>query len=189
MVRCAAGTRGWFRWLPAALSAFVLLAGSAGCASLQARKARTERLEAELDALRYALPLEQVWSEARRVLVDAGFTLASEDAAAVGRGAVPGLQRMLSPAKATRPISTSPEGQVTGLALDTGWRGSDEERERLRLEAFSESEGVRVVFWRFVEDSTDWDDRELALELELARRLDSAAAERIEASARSGQIR
>jgi len=180
----------------AALSALVLLAGITGCASVRARTARTQRLQAELDAHRYAEPIDQVWLEARRLLADRRFPLAEDDAKAVGQKEMGFPEKMFSPAKSTRPLEEGAElvermgasgspASVSGRTLDTGW-GPASPRERRHLEAITDGARVRVNFWRVVEDAADRStttERDLELELELARRLEPASAERIEAAA------
>lgn len=179
----------------------VLLVASAGCASLHARRARTERLQSELDALRYRKPIEEVWQEARRTLADRGFPLADEDAAAAGKGELGFAGRLFSPARATRPLKKDaallqrmgaagdPNSEVSGLALDTGWRDGSP-RQRRHLEAYTDGDEVRVAVFRIVEEAPEQreaTDRDLELELELARRLDPAAAERIDAAVASAR--
>ncbi|HET7754189.1 MAG TPA: hypothetical protein VFK85_09785 [Anaeromyxobacteraceae bacterium] len=179
----------------------VLLVASAGCASLHARRARTERLQSELDALRYRKPIEEVWQEARRTLADRGFPLADEDAAAVGQGDMGFASKIFSPARATRPLTddallarrlgtpADPAAKVRGLALDTGW-GKGTPRHRRHLEAYTDGDEVRVAVFRIVEEAPEQretTDRDLELELELARRLDPAAAERIDAALASAR--
>lgn len=182
--------------LVAVLSALALLAGAVGCASFQAGKKRTQRLQHELDALRYSRPLDEVWQEARRLLSERGFPLASEDAAAIGASEMSLAERIFSPARKTyrvdedvgllqrMGVAGSKTSGVTGLGLETGW-GKGSPRERRHMEALAEGEQVRVVIMRVVEDVTDHREssaRDLELELDLARRLDLAAAERVEAA-------
>lgn len=183
--------------LAATLSAFVLLAASTGCASFQAKRARTQRLQTELDALRYTQPMDQVWQEARRMLAERGFPLASEDAAAIGRSEMSLAERIFSPARRTYKLSDDVgllqqmgiaggrSSDVSGLGLDTGW-GKGSPRERRHLEAISHGDKVRLIITRIVEDVTDHREssaRDLEMELDFARRLDPTAAERIEAAA------
>jgi hypothetical protein len=159
----------------AARLGMALVAAVAGCASVQAKRARSEQLTRALDELRYARPLDEVWSQARRLLSDKGYPLVGEDAAAVGRSGG-FLARLFSPAKET----FRDEGGA--LVLQTGWsRG----RDRYRLEAREDERGTRVVMTRVVEDLPDHRDkasRGLEMELELVRRVDPEAAARIEAS-------
>jgi hypothetical protein len=183
--------------LAAALSVFVLLVASAGCASFQAKRARAEQLEKELDALRYSQPMDQVWQEVRRLLAERGFPLASEDAAAIGRSEMGFAERIFSPARKTYKLSDDvgllqqmgiaggSSDKVSGLGLDTGW-GKGSPRHRRHVEAISDGDEVRVIFTRVVEDVTDHREssaRDLDMELDFARRIDPAAAERIEAAA------
>jgi hypothetical protein len=181
--------------LVALLFASALIAGVFGCASFQAGRERTRRLQHELDALRYSKPLDEVWQEARRLLSERGFPLASEDAAAIGASEMSLAERIFSPERSTyrvdedvallqaSGVAGSSTSSVTRLGLDTGW-GKGTPRERRHLEALAEGEQVRVVIVRVVEDVTDHREssaRDLELELELARRLDAAAADRIQA--------
>ena len=82
--------------------------------------------------------MDEVWQEARRLLADRWFPLASKDAAAVGQREASLPQRIMSPAKATKPIEEvegllpalglgdKPSGAVNGLQLDTGWVSQDD---------------------------------------------------------------
>jgi hypothetical protein len=182
----------------AALSSLVLLAASAGCASFQAKRARAERLEKELGTMRYSQPLDQVWQEVRRMLADRGFPLASEDAAAIGRSEMSLAERIFSPARKTYRLSDDvgllqqmglaggKSDSLSGLGLETGWGSKGSPRERFRVEGISDGDEVRVIFTRVVEDVTDHREsstRDLEMELDFARRVDPAAAERIEAAA------
>lgn len=184
-----------FTRLVAVGSAIALLAGAAGCASFQAGRRRTQRLQHELDALRYTKPLDEVWQEARRLLSERGFPLAGEDAQAIGASEMSLAERIFSPERATYRVDEdiallqraggSSRSDVTRLGLDTGW-GKGSPRERRHLEALAEGEQVRVVIMRVVEDVTEHREasaRDLELELDLARRLDPAAAERVAAAA------
>lgn len=178
----------------ALLASMPLLA--AACASTEAARARRETLTAQLDGLRYARPLDEVWREVRLLLAAKGYPLAGEDARAAGGAAAPGgvVGRLVSPARATRPYEPavgvleqlgvlSGDGRAApkGLSLDTGW-GRD--GDRLHADALDLPDGVRVVLWRFEEDQglshPKPPERDLATELALARRLDPVAAERID---------
>jgi hypothetical protein len=160
-------------WLVAA----TLLATSS-CASMRAERARREALTPRLDALRYARPLGEVWTQARHLLAEKGYPLAGADAEAVGREANP-LEVVLSRAKDTRP---DPAG---GQFLETGWGPGPS---RYRLQGSTEGSSTRVVFWAIPEDPMEHGrdgyppTRGLDMELELARRLDPAAAAAIEAA-------
>ena len=163
----------------------------AGCAT--AASARRDRLQHELDAFVFPKPLPEVWQEARRMLADRGFQLADKDAEAVGQKPMSWAEKVLSPARDTGPATESGllqrMGAVKGKAvsdaaqaLDTGWT---QYGERYHLEGWTESAGSRVVF-TFVKQGADRQDtktRDLEAELDLLRRVDPAAAERIEQSA------
>ncbi len=159
------------------LIATALLA-TASCASMQAERARREALAPRLDALRYSKPLDVVWSEARRLLAEKGYPLVGADAQAVGQRPNP-IEIVLSRAKDTRP---DPDG---GQFLETGWGPGPS---RYRLQGSAEGSGIRVVFWAIPEDPLEHGrdgyppTRGLDMELELARRLDPAAAAAIEAA-------
>ena len=160
-------------WLVAA----TLLATSS-CASMRAERARREALTPRLDALRYAKPLGEAWTEARRLLAEKGYPLDGSDAEAVGQKPAV-LPSFLSRAKETRP---DPAG---GQFLETGWGPGPF---RYRLQGSSDGSGTRIVFWAIPDDPMDRGHdgyppvRGLDMELELARRLDPAAAAAIEAA-------
>jgi hypothetical protein len=171
-----------------------LLAAVAGCAA-----PRAERLQAQLDELRYARPLDEVWLGARRLLADQGYPLAGEDAKAVGQPEMASGDRILSPAKATHPygeevgllqrlgvVGGKAGDSRIGRSLDTGWRRT---RDRYHLDGFEDGRGCRVVFTRVVEDPTEHREqrsRDLDMELTLARRLDPEAAARMADAAQPG---
>jgi hypothetical protein len=144
---------------------------------MQAKRQREEYLEARLDSLRYSKPLDEVWSEARRLLAAKSYPLAGKDAEAVGESHTI-LFSIFSPAKET---SADDQGR---RFLETGWR---KDRTRYRVEGSPDGPGSRVVFTLLKEDTTEHghDARErkrgVELELELARRVDPEAAAGIEA--------
>jgi hypothetical protein len=178
--------------LTACLAAALAVAAS-GCASLHAQKARQEQLRRDLDALRYARPLDEVWQEARRLLADLDYPLAGKDAEAVGQRPMSFAERVLSPARETS-AGDSASGLLQRLgvgkgasssdatqSLDTGW---NKYGERYHLQGWAEGGTSRVVFTHLKEDRTDRHaeaTRDLEAELDLARRLDPEAAQRIEA--------
>jgi hypothetical protein len=176
------------------------LAALAGCATLRASQARADALRAQLDAYRFSLLMDEVWLEARRLLADRNLPLAGEDARAVGQPELGFGDRLLSPAREThgygedvgllqklgvfdRKGGSGPSGR----SLDTGWRRV---RDRYHLDALEQDGGVRVVFLRITENSTDHREqppvRDLELELALVQRLDPEAAARIEGSLVTG---
>ncbi len=172
----------------------LMLMAAAGCASVQASRARNQYLTSQLDALRYEKPLEEVWTEVRRLLADRGYPLAGVDAEAVGqRGGW--LSNVFSPAKETRPRSAdvglfqalSGAGRAddgSGQYLETGWL--ERSWNRYRVDGLKDGPGCRIVFTAIAQDVTEHRDagrrRDLEMELELARRVDPEAAARIEAS-------
>ncbi len=177
---------------PPARIAAALLAFSAGCASTQAGRARAEYLTTQLDALRYAKPLDELWTDVRRLLAEKGYPLAGEDAKAVGQSDTV-LARIFTPAKATRSLSDDvglfpsllgAKGGTSGSGrfLETGWRGD----RRYRVEGLEDGQGCRVGFTVIAQDLTEHGrdaarHRDLEMELELARRVDPEAAARVEA--------
>jgi hypothetical protein len=162
---------------PAAWTTAALLAASTGCASVKAKRERDEYLQTRLDSLRYQQPIEEVWLEVRRLLAANRYPLIGQDGEAVGESHNI-LYSIFSPAK-----ETSPDGNG-GRFLETGWR---KDSTRYRAEGSPEGPGWRVVFTLLKEDPTEHghDARErkrgLELELQLAQKLDPAAAADIEA--------
>jgi hypothetical protein len=179
---------------PVAALASILLLGTA-CASTQAARARLSALTAEMDALRYPRPIDEVWQAVRLLLSGRGYLLAGEDARAAGKVAPPGgiMGRLVSPARETRPYEPTPgllqqlgiasgEAPPRGLSLDTGW---SDRYDRYHADALELPDGVRVVLWRFdldpVANEPKGAVRDPEMELALARRLAPEAAARIEA--------
>ncbi len=159
--------------------------------------ARRQRLEAELDALRYAQPPAEVWQTVRQLLADEGCPLAGADADAVGQKTGV-LQGLLSPARETHPLREDggllrqlgmfggppPKAAEGSVSLDTDWRRK--EGDRYHADGLVEPDGFRVILTRVELDPSNGREtrtRDLDLELALARRLQLDAAERIERSA------
>jgi hypothetical protein len=148
----------------------------AACATVRARDARERELEEQLAAWHGSEPLDRGWDEARRLLAERGYPLADKDADAVGQRRMSALERLGSPARATA------ERGPLERSLDTGWSGA---RDRCSVRSLPAADGWRIVFWR-LEDGTDGRPieprRDRALELALVRRIDPAAAARIDAA-------
>lgn len=153
------------------VTAVALTALCAGCASLAAQRARTRHLDAEMKALRYPQPVEQVWGELSALLKERGFPLAD---ARSGEG-LGILKSLFSPARGTAVTSKGV------WMLDTGWA---QDATRVHAEATPGEGGTQVVLTRIVRDRIDYGKgephRDLDLELELARRLAPDQAARIE---------
>jgi hypothetical protein len=181
-----------------ALSIAVSFAGlsSVACASMQASRARQERLQAELDVVRYSQQPQEVWQQVRQLLADRGCPLAGEDAKAVGQDSS-GFKQFLSAARETRPYreeedllqilgftaASKPEFGEGSISLDTGWRRR--EGDRYHVDGLVMPDGFRVVFMRVEQDISNYKEirsRDLEMELELARRVDPRVAARIEKS-------
>src|SRR5689334_17672261 len=79
------------------------LALCSGCAVV-GHFQRGARLRAELDAHVFAKPLDAVWPEVQRLLVDAGYDLVGRDREAVGAPPLNALQNMLSKGHETRAL-------------------------------------------------------------------------------------
>jgi hypothetical protein len=157
------------------------LVAAGGCATMRATRARQEALRTQLDSLRYARPLDQVWQEARRLLYDQGYGLVGKDLEAMGQEAPSGLLTVLGSAKETEP------GLGGGLVMESGW-GRGIVRKRYKVEGLEDAGGSRVLFTAIPEDQTELgrDGRErardLEMELQLAWRVDPEAAGRIESA-------
>lgn len=161
----------------------VSLAATSACASVRARRDEQRRAEAAVDALRYRQPLPEVWDELRRLLNTYAIPLAPDDLEAIGVSGPSGLLvNVFTPAKATA------KDPIGGQVLETGWHGRRIVRHRYRAWGTTDSLGTRVVITAIEEDTTERGRdssnrlRAVDLELDLARRLDPAAAERAEAA-------
>jgi hypothetical protein len=103
------------------------------------------------------------------------------------------LEGLLSPAKETRPYEPDTGlVQLLGLgpraprsegsvSLDTGW--SRKPGDRYHVDGVTTPEGLRVIFTRIEYDTAsnkEFRSRDLEMELALARRVDPAAASRID---------
>jgi hypothetical protein len=163
---------------PAAWTTAAFVVASAGCASIKAKRAREEYLESRLDSVRYQQPLDEVWPEVQKVLAANSYPLVGKDAEAVGEEHIV-LYSLFSPAKETEPDGNG------GRVLETGWRKKDSTR--IRAQATPDGSGTHVVLTLLKEDTTEHghDARErkpaVDLELQLAKKLDPAAAADIEA--------
>jgi hypothetical protein len=156
------------------LLAAAALAGP-GCASISSYRARAAREREALAHYHYRQPMETVWPQVQRLLYDRGLDLAGKDAAEVGQkqGA---MARWSSVAKETR---ATPGG---GRLLETGWNQS---QARWRAEAEPGPAGLTVVFTRIEMSAMEYGSdgttlRDLDLEMDLLRRVDPAAAARID---------
>jgi hypothetical protein len=159
---------------PLAWLSAVLLLGSAACASVEAARAREKYLTAQLDALRYARPIDEIWTEVRTLLASGKFPMTGADAKATGQGEE-FLGVIFSPSRETR------DSRSGVRSLDTGWGPGNV---RYHVEAIPEGGRWRVVFTAIVRDPgqlyTEGRGRGLDMELLLARRLDPETAARIE---------
>lgn len=158
------------------IRACALLCALAACAPLVARRDRERALERELAASRAAQPIDVAWQEARRLLAERGYPLAGRDAAAVGQPPMGWAERIVSPAR-----ETSERGPLE-RSLDTGWSRA---RERYHVESRPSGDGWEVVFTRVdgaQGDRRGMPRRDLELELALLRRVDPAAAGRVDAA-------
>jgi hypothetical protein len=162
---------------PAAWTIAAFIVASAGCASIKAKRAREDYLVSRLDSVRYRQPLDEIWPEVQKVLAANRYPLVGKDAEAVGEEHIV-LYSLFSPAKETQPDGNG------GRVLETGWR---KDSTRIRAQATSDESGTRVVLTLLKEDTTEHghDARErkpaVDLELQLAKKLDPAAAADIEA--------
>jgi hypothetical protein len=164
---------------PLAWLAAAALLGSAGCAAVRAEQARKKYLSAELDRVRYAQPLDEIWSAVRRLLADGRFPMTGDDAKATGQKEE--FLALLSPSRETR------ETRDGGRWLETSWGPGNV---RYRVEAIPEGDRWRVATTAIQRDpSMSYSEerrRGLELELALAHRLDPEAAARIEAGLAGG---
>ena len=183
---------------PAAwIAACAVAVAWSGCASSKAEIARRKQLQAELDALRYAQPPTEVWQQVRKLLDERGYPLAGADAQAVGKEPAGAIAGFLSKARETHPYQEDvgllrqfgigapppPERKDGSVSLDTNW--SRQEGDRYHVDGLVEPDGFRVIFTRVELDQADYAEkrtRGTALELELARRVDPQAAQRIESA-------
>jgi hypothetical protein len=159
------------------LIALLALSGS-GCAALSAQRARTRVLETEVGGYRYRQPVEAVWPQLKKLLVDTGLTLGGKDIpeADQATGLVGLVVGMTSGAKET---SSTPRG---GLLLETGWTNGGR---RWRAEAWPDGDGCRATLTMIAGSPAsggpeDWSARDYPLELELIRRVDPDGAARID---------
>ncbi len=185
------------------MGACAIALASSGCAAAKAELARKQRLEAELDALRYPQPQAEVWQAVRQLLADEGCPLAGADAEAVGQKSGV-LQGLLSPAKETHSLRSDvgllqqlglagglpPQAAEGSVALDPDWRRK--QGDRFHADGLVEPDGFRVILTRIELDPSNFREsrtRALDAELALARRLAPDAAARIESSVASAPSR
>ncbi|WP_242341377.1 MULTISPECIES: hypothetical protein [Anaeromyxobacter] len=155
------------------LACAVLLA--AGCAAAQ----REARLRAALDAQGLSRPLAEVWPAALRLLDERGFDLGSDDGVSIGKAPLGTVSQLLSQARDTRTVKGG------RWVAETDLDGSDV---RYRVEGTELGGGsCRVIFFKIagtLEGRDEREHRDVELELELARRVDPAAAARLSDAAR-----
>ncbi|HTP30467.1 MAG TPA: hypothetical protein VMK12_33020 [Anaeromyxobacteraceae bacterium] len=154
----------------AVMGAFFVL----GCATLVAPARRDASLKQQLDAHHFREPLPVVWSAARHLLAERGCKLAGRDRAAVGAPPDRAWKRFVTGGFETRSSGTH------GLVLETH---EDASLLRYRVKGMEEDQGTsRVTFVAMrrtggAPSEETW--RDLAMELELVRRLEPDVAARI----------
>ena len=186
-------------WLALSLAAGIAVSG---CASAKAARARSDYLKAQMEPLVYPKPIEEVWPDVLRLLSDKGYPLVGDDAVAVGQSES-WFTNFLSPGSETR-IGSADKANATGffpylLPSSKGppkgegtWRylktGLSKELRMYRVDGLAEETGCRIVFTAYTASTADHQyfisdtaKRDYAMELELARRVDPAAAARIDA--------
>jgi hypothetical protein len=154
---------------PAVGAAFVVVAA---CASVGAAR-REGRLRDELDAYRIEKPLEQVWPEAMRVVLERGYQPVGKDREVVGLAPQGTWGNLLAKGHETQRLGSD------GLVLETN---QDAEKRRYRVEGRRAGSGSRVKFvvvQQRPDDPSEELSRDLDAELELVRRFDPAGAARL----------
>ena len=158
---------------PMVLSALLL----AGCASVLASQARDGYLQKELGGLVYARTCAALWPDVLRQIASGGFSLVGQDRAVAGEPPQNSVDNFFSEGFQTR------ETYQGGLVVASDWSRS---WQRIRANGAVVDGGCRVTFER--ESQPDTDDpgkttttMDLDMALGLLRRVDPAAAARVEA--------
>ena len=164
-----------FSAIAASLAGAALLAS--GCATLRATAERDRYLEAQVVPFVYPGDCDRIWADVLREMASRGFSLVGPDRAVAGQPPQSGIASFLSQGYRTR---ESPSG---GIEAASDWNRS---WVRLRAEARPVENGCTVVFTR--DERADLDDpasvtseTDLEAALGLLRRVDPAAAARVEA--------
>jgi hypothetical protein len=182
--------------LAAALAAAALVVG---CASARTARARSDYLKSQLEPFVYPKPLAEVWPDVLRLLHDKGYPLVGNDAVAVGQSEN-WFTNFLSPGSETRSGSAQgaagtgflPNLMSRGTKGEDTWRylktGLSKDYRMFRADGVADGDGCRVVFTAYQGNPgetgvfiSDTARRDFQMELELVRRVDPAAAARIEA--------
>jgi len=178
------------RLIPFFMAGFFVAAS--GCASVRAQHARNRELAKELADFRFEKPIDEVWQEARLVLVAAGYQLVGADATAVGQSNPNAVARIFSPAHETAPgvggdnvlgkvgLFKDPGAGGGRQYLDTDW---NQYFERYHLDGYNYGDSCRVIFMHVKGDRDHQDvwTRDYEMELDLIRRVDPDTAARMEA--------
>lgn len=179
------------------LLAGALLAAASGCATMRVSHERDQYLATQLDGLRYAKPMPEVWLEVQHLLAGSGYPLTGDDATAAGQSEV-FLQSVFSPAKETRiePLGgrsvafpdfakrkETPADGPGRWSLETGW---SDRAMRYRADGSTDGKTCQVTFTAIAQNTNEKGHdgerhRDLDMELDLARRVDPEATARIEA--------
>lgn len=154
----------------------------AGCASMRAAQARDAYLQKELGGLVYPRTCAAIWPDVLRQIASGGFSLVGQDRAVAGEPPQNPVDNFFSEGFQTR------ETFQGGLVVATDWNRS---WQRIRASGAVVDGGCRVTFERDSRPDTDDPGKatstiDLDMALGLLRRVDPAAAGRIEAGVPKG---
>jgi hypothetical protein len=171
--------RSWLALLPGLAIASMALAG---CASMRLASEQSDYYRTRLDAYGYTQSCLDAWPEILKLLGSKGYPLQGRDRQYAGQGKEGALASFVDQGSETRAV----EGG--GLAVRTGWLPDAEGRGRYEVTGTpGQPSGCVVSFTRVysgtIDPASETRTVDWKIQLELLKRLDPAAASRIEAAA------
>jgi hypothetical protein len=171
--------RSWLALVPVLVVASMALVG---CASMRLASEQSDYYRTRLDAYGYAQSCLDVWPDVLALLGSKGYPLQGRDRQYAGQGKEGALASFVDQGSETRAV----EGG--GLAVRTGWLPDAEGRGRYEVTGNpGQPSGCVVTFTRVysgtIDPASETRTVDWKIQLELLKKLDPAAAGRIEAAA------
>jgi len=170
-------------WIAPGLA--IVLATAAGCASIRAADERDAYFRKSAGSFTYAKGCLDVWPSVLAILGSHGYPLQGRDRQYAGEGKQSAFGAFVDQGYETRAIDGG------GLMVLTGWLAAAEGRSRYEVTGQpGQPAGCVVTFTRIdtgtIDPATERRTTDYAIQLELMRKIEPAAAARIEGGAPKG---